>query len=202
MNSLHADLARATIDIRRAEATERHLATRARPARRRPLIRRRPILSRLVRVFRLPRRATVVDRTPVVPTPLPRRPSTARRTPPTADVVLDGLLGLVAARIVEHGTPSEARVLTTMSAAVRREHPGAAAALVDWNGAEVARLRAFGVAAGRRPRRPRSPAPSRRCSTRSWAPTSPSPGEPRCAADARAACADAGPIDAARRGNS
>ncbi len=69
------------------------------------------------------------------------------------------MLGLVAARIVEHGTPSEARVLTAMSAAVRREHPGAAAALVDWDrvgGGAAARLRR---PAGCRPRRPRPARP-------------------------------------------
>jgi hypothetical protein len=31
---------------------------------------------------------------------------------------------------------------------VRRSNPGAAAALIDWNGSEVARQRAFGVAHG------------------------------------------------------
>jgi hypothetical protein len=90
----------------------------------------------------------VVERALVVPTPLPRRASTAWRTPPTPEAVLDSMLGLVAARIVEHGTPSEARVLTAMADAVRREHPGAAAALVDWDGSEVARLRAYGVLQG------------------------------------------------------
>ena len=141
MNSLHADLARATIDVRRAEATGRHLATRVRPPRRR--VRHWWARGRPVR-----RRAAVVERALVVPTPLPRRASAAWRTPPTPEAVLDSMLGLVAARIVEHGTPSEARVLTAMADAARREHPGAAAALVDWDGSEVARLRAFGVLQG------------------------------------------------------
>ena len=54
----------------------------------------------------------------------------------------------MAERIAEHGTVTEARVLRHVSAAARRATPGAAAALVDWNGAEVARLRAFGVVHG------------------------------------------------------
>ena len=62
--------------------------------------------------------------------------------------MLEALLALVAERIAEHGTAAEARVLELVSAAVHRTNPGAAAALVDWNGAEIARLRAFGLVHG------------------------------------------------------
>lgn len=63
-------------------------------------------------------------------------------------VALDDVLGRVAERIVESGTPVEERVLLAMAAAIRHVYPGTAAALVDRDGAEVARLRAFGVAHG------------------------------------------------------
>jgi hypothetical protein len=62
--------------------------------------------------------------------------------------VLDTLLDLVAQRIAENGTAAEARVLELVAAAVKRTNPGAAAALVDWGGSEIARLRAFGLVHG------------------------------------------------------
>ena len=62
--------------------------------------------------------------------------------------MLGALLAAVAERVAEHETVSEARVLGLVSVAVRRSNPGAAAALIDWNGSEVARQRAFGVAHG------------------------------------------------------
>lgn len=61
---------------------------------------------------------------------------------------LESVLGRIAERIVENGTLAEARVLQAMSAATQEVCPGAAAALVDWNGSEIARLRAFGVVHG------------------------------------------------------
>lgn len=71
---------------------------------------------------------------------------------PTGDaatrVDLARVLDEVAQRVVDHGTRSEARILHAMAGAARRARPGAAAALVDWQGAEVARLRAFGVVHG------------------------------------------------------
>jgi hypothetical protein len=74
--------------------------------------------------------------------------ATTGRPPPAAAVVLDAMLAAVAERIVEHGTATEAPVLQHLSDAVGHLAPGAAAALVDWEGAEVARLRAFGVVHG------------------------------------------------------
>ena len=130
MSSLHADLARASIDARRAEASARRLAAEATASRRRDhwrLLRRR-------------RRGPVVAVTPTIPL--------VRRTTPEVAAVLDDLLAAVAERIVEHGTASEARVLEHVAAAVRGVSPGASAALVDRDGSEVARQRAVGVAQG------------------------------------------------------
>lgn len=55
------------------------------------------------------------------------------------------LLDELADRIVEHGTPSESAALTTLADAAHAQSPGAAQALVDWAGSEIARLRAFSV---------------------------------------------------------
>ncbi len=131
MNSLQADLARATIDARRAEASRRRLAAEA----------------------AAPRSGGAAGRS------APPRPagdghavaapdSAHPARPPREPAVLDALLALVAERVAEHGTATEARVLELLSAAVHRTHPGAAAALVDWKGSEVARQRAFGLAHG------------------------------------------------------
>jgi hypothetical protein len=58
------------------------------------------------------------------------------------------LLDRIAERIAENGTRTEARVLEVMSAAAQEVSPGSAAALVDWDGSEIARLRAFGIVHG------------------------------------------------------
>jgi hypothetical protein len=52
----------------------------------------------------------------------------------------------IAEQVVTHGTHSVAPVLEAMAAAVQQIRPGVAAALVDWDGSEVARQRAFGIA--------------------------------------------------------
>ena len=65
-----------------------------------------------------------------------------------AVVELGSVLGRVAERIVEHGTLTEARVLRAMSAAAQEASSGASAALVDWKGSEIARLRAYGIVHG------------------------------------------------------
>ena len=124
MNFLHADLARAVVDTRRAEASQRRLATEV----------------------KRPRRRT--SRAAATATKLPQPIPITRHIQPRAPAVLEALLDLVAERIAEHGTAAEARVLELVSAAVHRTNPGAAAALVDWNGAEIARLRAFGLVHG------------------------------------------------------
>lgn len=61
---------------------------------------------------------------------------------------LEKILSRTADRIVAEGTPTQARTLETLAAATRGLCPGAAAALVDWNGSEIARLRAFGIVHG------------------------------------------------------
>jgi len=61
---------------------------------------------------------------------------------------LEGILADTAERIVEQGTAAESRILEEVAAATRATFPGAAAALVDWSGSEVARLRAFGLLHG------------------------------------------------------
>ena len=50
--------------------------------------------------------------------------------------------------IVDEGTRTRSRTLQAMAAATRDLCPGAAAALVDWDGSEIARLRAFGIVHG------------------------------------------------------
>jgi hypothetical protein len=60
----------------------------------------------------------------------------------------DDILSRTLERLLEEGTASEARTLEAMSAATRSLCPGAAAALVDWRGTEIARLRAFGIVHG------------------------------------------------------
>lgn len=131
MNSLQADVARATIDARRAEASRRRPADEAAAPGRR----------RWRGTFR-------TAPAPATAAPWPRPvPLTRRRVRPE-EPVLEALLALVAERVAEHGTATEARVLELLSTAVHRTHPGAAAALVDWTGSEVARQRAFGVAHG------------------------------------------------------
>lgn len=61
---------------------------------------------------------------------------------------LHEILNRTADRIVADGTQAEWQILQAMGAAARDLNPGAAAALVDWNGSEVARLRAFGIIHG------------------------------------------------------
>ena len=61
---------------------------------------------------------------------------------------LSDVLNRTAYRIVADGTRAESRTLQAMEVATRRLCPGAAAALVDWNGSEISRLRAFGIVHG------------------------------------------------------
>ncbi len=58
------------------------------------------------------------------------------------------MLERTAHHVAAAGTQTEARALQAMARAVEDEHPGAAAALVDWAGPEIVRLRAFGVVHG------------------------------------------------------
>lgn len=61
---------------------------------------------------------------------------------------LQHVLDTIADRIVSRGTRSEAGSLEALAAATSALCPGAAEALVDWEGSEIARLRAFGIAHG------------------------------------------------------
>ena len=61
---------------------------------------------------------------------------------------LNTLITLTADRIVAEGTQRDRRTLQLMASAVQPFAPGAAAALNDWDGSEVARLRAFGIVHG------------------------------------------------------
>jgi hypothetical protein len=88
------------------------------------------------------RRAGVLvdDQSPLAAAPAARPESVTR----ALTVLLDG----VAERIAECGTESERFALHAMADVTRRLAPGAAGALVDWEGTEVVRLRAYGVLHG------------------------------------------------------
>ena len=157
MDMTHLALARAVMDARLASARERHLAKQVRYARRlaRRAERRRALgwwsarLRRRSAAAGLPAvEATLATTpTPLAPAERPHRPDSPGRQGETA-MQLDTMLDRIAERIVEHGTLTEAPVLQAMSALSRQVCPGAAAALVDWNGSETARLRAFGIVHG------------------------------------------------------
>ena len=55
-------------------------------------------------------------------------------------------LDQIAQRLIELGTSAETHRLAEIARAIQDIAPGAAAALVDWNGSEISRLRAFAVA--------------------------------------------------------
>lgn len=61
---------------------------------------------------------------------------------------LNELLNRTADHIVADGTQTESLTLQAMASAAGNRNPGAAAALVDWDGSEIARLRAFGIVHG------------------------------------------------------
>jgi len=146
MDSLDQALVRAVIQARITQAGERRLAQEAARDRRaaRWAARRArtdvPTLHRRRPMWPWRRPAPSHERPAPAPTSL-------RVLPPPAvpdEVELARLLAEVAEQVAEHGTGSQRRVLAEMAAACRSSAPGAAAALVDRDGAEVARLRAFG----------------------------------------------------------
>ena len=78
-------------------------------------------------------------------------PPLAAVAPPPPEVVaeeLGRLLERMAEQVVEHGTATERVALQTLADGTRWTAPGAAEALVDWEGTETARLRAFGILHG------------------------------------------------------
>jgi hypothetical protein len=74
----------------------------------------------------------------------------AASAPPPEDGTreLGVLLDRIAERIAEHGTATERPALEALHDTTRWAAPGASAALVDPDGSETARLRAFGVLHG------------------------------------------------------
>jgi len=66
----------------------------------------------------------------------------------SSNMDLQQVLEETAHRIADQGTHSESAFLEVLAAAVRGLCPGAAAALVDWAGPEIVRLRAFGIVHG------------------------------------------------------
>ncbi len=150
MNQLNQDVARAIVAARLASAREHQLASEAKRARRldRPGRSTRSARSWLRHhLFRWPVRPPAP-----VPAPTPRPHGVVgsqRSTPrPLLEVELRAILDRTAEQIVEHGTRSARSTLEAMSEAVRHVNPGAAAALIDGEGSEVARLRAFGLVHG------------------------------------------------------
>jgi hypothetical protein len=135
MDLMNALLAQAMIDARLAQASQQRLGRQIeddrRAARR---TRRRRAMARWWRrrVSRGPdagsRKLGVAAATPV------RAPS----------VELAQVLEEAAHRLAAQGTSSESRLLEAMSEVAGQSAPGAAAALVDRDGTEASRLRAFG----------------------------------------------------------
>ena len=158
MSSMQRDLARTMIQARQSAAQREHLADRAsrekRDARRVERSERRAVRTDERAARRAAREAALgagwwprwTRRTtaPVVPA----LATAAGPTPDTVASELDDRLRRLADRIVEHGTEVERIALETVADATRWTVPGAAAALVDWDGTEIARLRAFGVLHG------------------------------------------------------
>ncbi len=60
-------------------------------------------------------------------------------------MTLKSILNDIADIITAKGTTAVRKDLTALAAAVRDTQPGAAAALADWDGSEIARERAFAV---------------------------------------------------------
>ncbi|RYP87046.1 hypothetical protein EKO23_07155 [Nocardioides guangzhouensis] len=160
MNTLHQELARTVGDARLAAARDRHLAARVRNAdhagpRSSGRAAARWLAGSLARLLEAGRATSPAAgsrayppkgyRAQPAPTPAPA-PRLLEPDDAAQEVAL--MLDHVAARIADHGTLSEAPVLAAMAALAERSSPGAAAALVDWDGAEVARLRAFGLVHG------------------------------------------------------
>ena len=135
MNSMHEDLARALVEERLASARQRHLARQVRSGRSDARQAGKPFVASRWWERLLRRRPVGDTSSTVTSTGLGRM---------RLETILDG----TAERISQSGTRAEAAILCAMSAAVGRLSPGAAAALVDWDGSEVTRLRAFSIVHG------------------------------------------------------
>jgi len=64
---------------------------------------------------------------------------------PTRSVELARVLDRASHRVAEKGTAAERRLLAAMSEVAAQSAPGVAAALIDPEGTEISRLRAFGL---------------------------------------------------------
>lgn len=134
MSSMHEVMARALVEARLASARQQQLARQVgndRGEARR--VERRAVPSRWGRWLR---RRRVGDTESTV------------TTSGLGRIGLEGILNRTAERIVESGTWTETETLCAMSAAAGHVSAGAAGALVDWEGSEPARLRAFGIVHG------------------------------------------------------
>ncbi|WP_062132564.1 hypothetical protein [Demequina aestuarii] len=58
---------------------------------------------------------------------------------------LKAILDRIADIILERGTGAVRNELDVLARSAEADHPGAAAALTDWHGAEIARERAFAI---------------------------------------------------------
>ena len=136
MNSMSRDLAREVGRDRAAGVRHRGLANELKEARRAARRARREAAGRWWRRRVVP----VVDQPALTAAPAPRAEDVAGE--------LATVLAVVAERISEYGTATERVALHAVHDATRWSAPGAAAALVDWDGSETARLRAYGILHG------------------------------------------------------
>lgn len=141
MNSMTRDLVRAMETQRATDVKKRWLIGEARQARK---ARRRAERDTAGPRRRLPRlrwsRARVQTAAALTAAPRPSAEAVA--------AAVARLLDDVADRVVERGTGSERPALQAMADAARVVAPGAADALVDWEGSEAMRVRAFSVLHG------------------------------------------------------
>jgi hypothetical protein len=147
---MHTDLARTMVEARHRAAREQHLVQALRRKKRLE----RQAVRRVVRASR-PRRERTWLRllwerctASVTAGGAPTLMAVAPRTPEVVAEELGRLLQDVAERIVEHGTTTERFTLEAVADSTRRLAPGAASALVDWDGTETARLHAYGILHG------------------------------------------------------
>ncbi len=135
MNPITAELARAMVEARLAEADKRRLADQIHTANRAERRRQRRLALAARRQRRAQRRTQGAKRTlPTVASPAQTHPS----------VEVARILDAAAYRVSELGTASEPALLQALAAVATPMAPGAAAALVDASGTETSRLRAFG----------------------------------------------------------
>jgi hypothetical protein len=137
VSSLQRDLVREMGRERLDAARHRQLVGELKKARRSERRAKRRATARWWR--RRPAEARVAQPA-LAPAPAPRPEDVTR----VVAVLLDG----IAERIAEHGTATERAALLAVHDVTRWSAPGAAAALVDEEGSEPARLRAFGVLHG------------------------------------------------------